>query len=216
MVIPLLVTLITGTLWIGDLILARQRLVIADRYVAWNLGNRHRDGVALATLYGEVQDTFFAPGHGSYEQVVVQSSNVEHPERWWQHAYARVTLNIQMPDWVKPWVIFGNVLWGVPEPAPLPPIAGRGEFAQKDGDSPYFSDGHAVLMRTPITEDTEYYRNWNCSDPAHLLADPENNWWRGWQEVVADPWPPDLTTRPNLYHSGGEYERFGMYVRWST
>jgi len=230
MVIPLLVTLITGTLWIGDLILVRQRLVIADRYVAWNLGNRHRT-VDLATLYSDVQREFFEPGHGTNAEVIVDSSNIDHPERWWQHAYARVTVRIGMPEWVEPWVIFGSLLWGVPAPGPLPPVAGRGEFAQPDGGSPYFNDGHAVLMRTRISGDTPqgvlpYYRNWDCASRYQLLADPEHLWWKGWKAVYDDPWPPEgidpsdpKNKRPNLNHDGTqdwEYKRFGQYVKWST
>lgn len=42
--IPLFLVLIGGTFWIGELILAKQKLVGSDRFAAWNAGNRHAGG----------------------------------------------------------------------------------------------------------------------------------------------------------------------------
>jgi len=56
-VIPLFIVLIGGTFWLGDLILAKQKLVVADRYAAWNAGNRHRGGTG--GIQGKIKDNLF-------------------------------------------------------------------------------------------------------------------------------------------------------------
>jgi len=41
---PLLLVLLGGVMWLGQLQINRARLAVADRYMAWNLANRHRPG----------------------------------------------------------------------------------------------------------------------------------------------------------------------------
>lgn len=65
--IPVLLTLLGGVLWIGQLQLNRSRLLAADRYVVWNAANRHRSGVpdagTAATLRDDLQQQPHRPGN---------------------------------------------------------------------------------------------------------------------------------------------------------
>ncbi len=64
--IPVLLTLLGGVMWIGQLQLNRSRLLAADRYVVWNAANRHRSGVpdagTAATLRNDLQQQPHRPG----------------------------------------------------------------------------------------------------------------------------------------------------------
>ena len=55
--IPLFVVLLGGTMWVGDIILAKQKLAIADRFAAWSGGNRHRPD--KASIKDDIQKLFF-------------------------------------------------------------------------------------------------------------------------------------------------------------
>jgi len=58
---PLLLVLLGGVMWLGQLQINRARLAVADRYIAWNVANRHRGiahGVARAEL--QVEPIFYA------------------------------------------------------------------------------------------------------------------------------------------------------------
>ncbi len=56
--IPLYIVLIGGMFWLGDLLLAKHKLVTADRYAAWNAGNRHAGGTG--GIKDKIQNTLFA------------------------------------------------------------------------------------------------------------------------------------------------------------
>ncbi|MFA4943445.1 MAG: TadE/TadG family type IV pilus assembly protein [Lentisphaeria bacterium] len=56
--IPLFIVLIGGTFWLGELILAKQKLVGADRFAAWRAGNRHASGGA-GSAKGVLQQQLF-------------------------------------------------------------------------------------------------------------------------------------------------------------
>lgn len=58
MVIPLFVVLIGGIFWLGELILAKHKLVNADRFSAWTAGNRHADSGA-GEIKGKLQENIF-------------------------------------------------------------------------------------------------------------------------------------------------------------
>ncbi|MDT8389374.1 MAG: TadE/TadG family type IV pilus assembly protein [Lentisphaeria bacterium] len=58
MVIPLFVVLIGGIFWIGELMLAKHKLVNADRFAAWTAGNRHADSGSGA-IKGTLQQHIF-------------------------------------------------------------------------------------------------------------------------------------------------------------
>ena len=150
--IPLLLLLIGGILWIGQLIYDRQKLVIADRYVAWNSGNRH------GATWGDVQQQFFSPS--SYD-----TSSVRHwplaQTNWWHFMHGEVSLVAQMPPWTRgPLAAFDNMR-GQPLQLPekTPPYYGRLNL------SGLSAGGHAVVMRR-----AEY-----PGDTRDYPGDPRNN-----------------------------------------
>ena len=58
LVIPLFVVLIGGIFWLGEVILAKHKLVNADRFAAWTAGNRHADS-GPGAIKGKLQNNIF-------------------------------------------------------------------------------------------------------------------------------------------------------------
>ena len=142
-VIPLFMLLIGGIMWSGQLIYAKQRLVVADRYVAWNAGNRH------AQNYSDVQSQFF-------NQSIPDASTTPPPKEissspWWHVVHGSVGLIATMPVWTKGWFYPSYDLrqasqigsgGGVPE---LAGLHGRDLSGGVSG-------GHTVVMRHTLTD----------------------------------------------------------------
>ena len=209
LVIPLYMVLIGGIMWLGDLILARERLVISDRYAAWNIGNRNSPRT-LGGVRAKIQSIFFNPGHKGYENVDGATGGTARPRRWWAQRYARITLAIEAPSWTKPWLSFGDIFWGATLKEKFDGVDGRGPLSG-GGGTPYFSKGNMVLMRTGHSDKNRYFRNWRGQD----LADPTLRQWH-WRKIEPEPWPPAFGQVPSPFHRGQEYRRYGQYERWST
>ena len=144
-VIPLFMLLIGGIMWVGQLIYDKQKLVIADRYVAWNLGNRYGSGNAA----DNVQQKFFPDA--THDQVVVLSPVLGTVNRWWWEGYAGVNLNVTIPPWTLGWFAADAAINGRATPAS--PVALQG----RDVVSPSGSyEGHVVIMRSDWTGSTRY------------------------------------------------------------
>jgi hypothetical protein len=94
-VLPLFMVLMGGIMWSGQLIYDKQNLIIADRYVAWNYGNR------FAQNYSDVQSRFF---NESTPDTVASINPVETASSpWWHEVHGAVALNATMPVWTKGW-----------------------------------------------------------------------------------------------------------------
>ena len=139
-VIPLFMLLIGGILWIGQLTYDKQKMVTADRYVAWNVGNWHSSG-------GEdVQDILFPKGrYGGYEIVGRITPRKEVPAQWWCEAYAGVGLQVSMPDWTKGWFAADAAMNGRSMLDSVVVIRGR-DIPPGKLSGQY--EGHVVLMRS--------------------------------------------------------------------
>ena len=133
--IPLLLVLIGGILWIGQLIYDRQKLVIADRYVAWNSGNRH------GAPWGDVWQQFFSSS--SYDTVKSDSQWPLGQGNWWHFVHGEVSLEAKMPPWTSgPLGAFDNMRGQLLQlPDRTPPYFGRLDL------SGIRAGGHAVVMR---------------------------------------------------------------------
>lgn len=79
--IPLLLLLIGTTIFIGEAMLAKHNLILADRYVAWNLGNRHRPNLDIKTIENEVETRFFKNQNLSH--VNITTKKPDHPTNYW-------------------------------------------------------------------------------------------------------------------------------------
>jgi len=107
LVIPVLLVLLGGVLWLGQLQINRARLLVADRYMAWNLANRHRfqnpSSSAAAGLRSELQQSgIFAGDWGEIEQeVLTASTNVLQSYGFTHDAEGLVTLKVTAPKMVS-------------------------------------------------------------------------------------------------------------------
>ena len=207
LVIPLYAVLLGGIMWVGDLVLARERLVISDRYAAWNIGNRNSPKT-LGSLRSKIQKIFFDPGHEGYERIDGAEGGTAKPRRWWEERYARITLTVETPLWTRPWLSFGDIFWGARLQEKFTGADGRGPLT--GGGTPYFKDGNMVLMRTEYSDRSMYFRNWEGKD----LANPVMRQWF-WREIEPEPWPPDSGQVPVPPRMGFEYRRYGQYDSWS-
>jgi len=109
LVIPVLLVLLGGVLWLGQLQINRARLLAADRYMAWNLANRHRfpekdpAGSDAAMLRLELKTNgIFAGDWGEIEQEVLHSSANAFGANGFSHqTEGLVTLKVTAPGIVS-------------------------------------------------------------------------------------------------------------------
>jgi len=209
-VIPIYLVIIGGTMWLGDLILAKQKLVIADRYAAWNAGNRHRaDGGGIR---GEIQDNMFDPtrvGDQVVEDILYEAGPLD---VYQTPVGATVPLTLTMPVWSRGWLSAG-VSWGgygIPDQSPT--------FKGRDDEVVADPSHHVVFMRTMYG--TYAYRTWEPIE----LADVSRPWQH---DVYNQDWttvgdlsptsigsiksPPGAPSPP----SGYEHERHDAFEDWS-
>ena len=198
--IPLFMVLIGGTMWIGDLILAKQRLVIADRYAAWNVGNRHR---TTPDLEQEIQKKFFS-GVVDFQDVHPMTVAGGSVQRWWHFAWANVPMTVSMPVWTRGW-LSASVVWDETIPEEQHQLYGR-DIAE--------TEHHVVVMRSSTGEDSNYPRNWD----ANSLGGDESRPWQAYVEI--ESWPDWPSTAPPVSYPSSppnppDHERHDEYVNWS-
>jgi hypothetical protein len=196
LVLPLYIVLIGGIFWLGDLILAKQKLVMADRYAAWNHGNRQRAG----NIQDELQQSLFAPsrvGNQPIQGVALRKSGES--SDWTGAAGATVKLKVMMPGWTRSWTSL-TMMWDKEPALDSTTLLGR------DVDD----ELHHVLLRR-----TQYGINGVRTWQPGQLADGA---WAS--KVYQGKWP----SVANFGGGGGgdgsppsvkEYKRFGKYDDWS-
>jgi hypothetical protein len=143
-VIPLFMVLIGGIMLSGQLIYDKQQLVIADRYVAWNYGNR------FAQNYGDVQARFFdETTPDTVKQPVVGVEVSSSP--WWHEVHGSVELSATNPIWTAGWFLPSYYMQQASEAG-----AGGGmpaSFTLHGRDlANGLSGGHTVVMRQTPTD----------------------------------------------------------------
>lgn len=217
--ISLFLVLVGGTMWVGELYVARNKLMIADRYALWNGGNRHFQ--AKGSIQGTIQDELFPPDRVGAQEVAGISWERGPAERWYFPVGATVFLVAEMPEWTRGWLAAG-VWWSTPrQPDPVRVFTGRGEEAAEP-------PSHAAMMvRSKHGE--ESYRTWHPRDLVWLLGihpppNPASFWY---EHVWQEPWPElaelagtsaagmAWSPPPPPVQTGDEYERFQTYETWS-
>lgn len=174
LVIPLYMIVLGGILWIGDLMVTRQQLVIADRYVAWNRGMRHDDKGQIDA--GTVHQLFFAEANGSpsqYHQPKASEGKIEKTDDWSHRASGVVRLDMRMPEWTRYLFNAGQAMLdsGVPlEQATA--MQGRDKPDQR----------HVVVMRTKAEAQPGYIRNKYGVNSSSQVA-------KKWEEIARERWP---------------------------
>jgi hypothetical protein len=174
--IPLYMILLGGILWIGDLIVTRQQLVIADRYVAWNKGMRHDD--RGQTDAGTVHRLFFAESNGSpsqYHRPAASDGRIDGTFDWSHRASGQVRLDMRMPEWTRYLFNAGQVMYN--SGVPLEEVS-----AMQGRDKP--DQRHVVLMRTKEEAQPDYIRNKYGVRNSAQVADQ-------WRRIASEKWPYD-------------------------
>lgn len=149
--IPLFLVLIGATLWMGELNLNRQRSLTADRYAAWNRGNRL--GGADVSPDGVWQQVFNRDADAAVKRVRVRAKS----SGWYSEVSATAHTKVSMPAWTHG-MIRSGVTWDVLPMTKQETITGR--------DGP-----HLVLMRGGARDQDKADVNW--------LAVRFDNWWPG-------------------------------------
>ena len=172
--IPLFMIMLGGIFWIGDLTWTRQKLLLADRYLAWNKGMRHDD--RGQTDAGTVGGLFFAdksgavtPGHTLNVLFVDITKQYD-----WSHAAAgQASAKVKMPDWVYAMINSARVVYkrggAIDKSAE---VRGR----ERDGQR------HQVVMRTKAEADKGYIRNRYGVDGSAAAV-------KQWKEITDEKWP---------------------------
>lgn len=178
--IPLFMLLIGGTIWIGQLSYDKQKLVVADRYVAWNVGNRANPSFRESDVQKDVHEKFFASLET--EQVTIDRP-IGKKDRWGHEAWGGVELDVTMPVWT-----YGFLLAGQTNPTDTGTIQ-TNVVGLRGRDIPDWPDeqtgesyyrGHVVLMRSGL----DGARTNGVLADADLAAGYTNTW--------NDPWPEDV------------------------
>jgi hypothetical protein len=198
LVLPLYMVLFGGILWMGDLILAKQSLVIADRFAAWTSGNRsiQRDDVV-----GQVNRLFFPRRVHPNQEATLERGRPQRVNRWWDTPGATVRLRVTMPEWIRGWFAVTGRVWFDDQAPDRLTMTGR------DVDP---LEHHVVVMRSRRSAKSDYPRSWTPRE----LADRTHPWS---QQVYEESWPMKGDNLPRQRRPKGEdYTRYKWYVKWSS
>lgn len=172
--IPLYMIVLGGIFWIGDLMVTRQQLVIADRYIAWNKGLRYDDRGQIDA--GTAHQLFFAEANGSpsqYHRPTAGDGKIDAVYDWSHKASGQVRLDMRMPEWTRYMFNAGQVMYesGVPlETATA--MQGRDKPEQR----------HVVVMRTKEEAKSSYIRNkYGVGNSAQVA--------KKWRDIAGEKWP---------------------------
>jgi len=172
-VIPLYMILLGGIFWIGDLIVTRQQLVIAERYVAWNTGLRYDD--KGKTDAETIHRLFFADADGTpnpWHKPTAGDGTVDKTFDWSHVASGQVTLSVDLPDWLRYMFNTGHEIYDAEAPAQVQELRGRDKKDQR----------HVVLMRTKKEAEQNFIRNKYGVKGSGEVATK-------WRDIAAEKWP---------------------------
>lgn len=176
LVIPLFMILLGGLSWIGDLMITRQKLLVADRYVAWNNGLRYPDKGPFGA--NDLHRLFFSDRNrvpSQYHAPRVRSAAIEDDYEWSHASAGQATVRATMPAWVYSMInaaaiIYrqGNLLQNFLD------LNGREQPGQR----------HVVLMRTrpKWLEGEPHNRNRYGVEGSGRVAET-------WEQIADEAWP---------------------------
>lgn len=122
LVMPIYFVLIGGTFWIGELLLNRDNLLIADRLATGHWGNRHdwdndkrkpNDNTIMNRLNMFLFDVFNQNiGDSSIVSEVIQSRAMQHNRySWSQTIGSKTSLFALQPSWTRGWLHNSDTPW---------------------------------------------------------------------------------------------------------
>jgi hypothetical protein len=163
-----------GIFWIGDLTWTRQKLLLADRYLAWNKGMRHddrgqTDAGTVGRLFLADKSGAVTPGHTLNVLFVDITQQYD-----WSHAAAgQASAKVKMPDWVYAMINSARVVYK------------RGGAIDKSAEvrcREREGQRHQVVMRTKAEADKGYIRNRYGVDESAAVV-------KQWKEITDEKWP---------------------------
>ncbi|MEI6562768.1 MAG: hypothetical protein WCO42_00515 [bacterium] len=193
--IPLYMILLGGIMWLGDLMVARQKLVIADRYAVWNYGCRYNPGGFDAeTIH---QRFFDSSEYRNPSEVKTDKEDFD----WCLAASGEVKLKMKMPDWTRSMFNARAIM----ADQTISPGA-LDEEVDLVGRS--LGGGHLVLMRTKSESEPGYIRNkYGVSESGQVTKYP-------WTDIYNEKWPFDSKGSFSSVTPKG-HERDSQYQTWS-
>jgi len=178
--IPLFMILLSGIFWIGDLLVTRQKLLIADRYVAWNKGLRYGDSGQTGS--DDIHRLFFSDRNG----IPSETHKPDDPyaavtaDYDWSHvAQGQVSVKVTMPDWVESMINSQRALYDSAKMENAVDLRGRGQNGLR----------HVVLMRTRNEWVPSYIRNGYGIGASAKLAKGT------WNAYAYPPWINDASQK---------------------
>ncbi len=208
--VSLFLALVGGTFWIGELHLARNKLMVADRYAVWNGANRHF--LAKGAIQGTLQAELFPADRVGRQRIETLTWERGSAKDWHTPFGATVWLRADMPFWTRGWLSSG-ISWTasrLPQPSRL--LSGRHPEA---ADPP----SHAALLARS-RYGVVAHRTWTPKS----LSDLSEPWygpiflspWNGTAQLAgSSAGGMALLPRVPPAPPGKEYKRFGTYETWS-
>ena len=153
--LPLFMLLIGGILWLGQLSSDRQKLVVADRYVAWNYGNRH------GATFADSQTRFFDKTSQFDKVKQTFTGKAKSDGQWWRYVCGAVTLTAEMPSWTHGWISADAIMKGRSSVLRTQ----TGEFAGRYASGQTVGGHYVVMRRSEAQQDTRDQRPSVNTDP---------------------------------------------------
>lgn len=145
-ILPLYCLLIGVTLWLGEIIWVKTRLAVADRYVAWNCGNRHRRAHGgVSQIRTETASCFF--GKSRHTRIAVARNVGRNAGGWTATSAATTHGTVRMPSWIGGWLTAGSALSGAESPETVARLRGRDRLP---GQTDFY--GQAVFCRESMAD----------------------------------------------------------------
>lgn len=138
---PIFLVTIGATMWMGELNLSRQRSLAADRYAAWNAGNRH--GGMDSSPQGVWTRVFNRDANADVKQVRIRQKS----GGWYHQVNATTRTRIRMPAWTHGMIHYGGTEWDARDIPPSDTMTGR-------------NGGHLVVMRGGSHNEAKDDVNW--------------------------------------------------------
>jgi len=172
--IPIYMIMLGGIFWIGDLAVTRQKLAVANRYVAWNKGLRYDDRGGIGA--DDIHRLFLSDKYGvksQYHTPNVRSAQIQATYDWSHLANGEVSARVRMPDWVHGMINSMKIQTGEGGwMSDATEVYGRERAGQR----------HVVLMRTPAEARPSYIRNKYGVSASGEVADQ-------WRDIANEMWP---------------------------
>jgi hypothetical protein len=163
--LPIYMTLIGGIQWMGEVTLVRQKAHIAERYIAWNQGNRHNTSAQVSP--SELQSSALFQGVMDLNLTIPEQSKTQHGE-YKQYAKGKVEMDLAPIAVVQGF--FNSSAFVDRNATPLSSFRVNVFGA---------ADGHSVLSRSGEESDVRYE-----------LGDVNFEVEIDWKDVMDDPWWP--------------------------